>query len=109
MYISLRHSKLKPGEAGEVARRINADLLPLMRTIRGYRAYYVFHTAADEVAAVSMYEDEAGVKESDRVAVEWVRANLSDLIFHGPEVVDGVVIVSDENVGGAPIYGSEAG
>ena len=74
--------------------RLNQGFVPILRGSPGFVAYYIITGGAGTVAAVSVFEDRAGVDESTRRAAEWVADNLADFALSGPEVVAGEVTVT---------------
>ncbi len=74
-----------PGNESEVKRIISE--------IDGFKAYYLVRTA-DGTASISVYEDEAGTEESNRVAAAWIAENLPDLTVANPQISAGEVVLS---------------
>ena len=66
----------------------------LISGIGGFRAYYLIRSAGGGAVSVSVYDDEAGIEESNRVAAEWIRENLPDLEVSPPQVTSGEVVIS---------------
>ena len=64
----------------------------LLRGVPGFVAYYAVR-AGDELATVTVCDDQAGTQESSRRAAEWVRQNLPGGAAAAPEVVEGEVFV----------------
>ena len=65
----------------------------LISGISGFRAYYLLR-ADDAAVSVSVYDDQAGTDESNRVAAEWIRDNLPDLSISPPHVSAGEVAIA---------------
>ena len=70
-----------------------ADVKSLVSGIDGFRAYYLVRTA-DGTVSISVYDDEAGANESNRVAADWIRENLPELGGSAPQVSAGEVVIS---------------
>lgn len=70
-----------------------ADVKSLVSGIDGFRAYYLVRTA-DGTVSISVYDDEAGANESNRVAADWIRKNLPELGGSAPQVSAGEVVIS---------------
>ena len=70
-----------------------ADVKSLVSEIDGFRAYYLVRTA-DGTVSISVYDDEAGANESNRVAADWIRENLPELGGSAPQVSAGEVVIS---------------
>lgn len=61
--------------------------------IDGFGPYYLVRTAGGTVS-ISVYDDEAGANESNRVAADWIRENLPELGGSAPQVSAGEVVIS---------------
>jgi hypothetical protein len=89
-----RYAGLDPHAIDEVARRINADLVPIISQIPGFVAYCALHTGADVVASISIFEDQAGADESTRKTAVWVKQHLASLVPNPPQFTAGNVIAA---------------
>jgi hypothetical protein len=65
----------------------------MMSAIDGFRSYYLLRTA-DGAVSMSVFDDEAGVDESNRVAAAWIRDNLPEIEVGAPSVSAGEVVIS---------------
>ena len=68
------------------------DVEQLLRDVPGFVAYYAIR-AGDELATVTVCEDQAGTQESSRRAAEWVRQNLTGAAMAAPEITEGEAII----------------
>jgi hypothetical protein len=93
MYASLRRYKTTPGGAGELAQRVNQGFVPIISQAPGFVAYYVVDAGNDVVASVSVFLDQAGAEESNRMAAGWVKENIAELVAGAPEITAGAVTV----------------
>jgi hypothetical protein len=93
MYASIRKYKTQTGASAELARRVNQGFVPIISQAPGFVAYYVVDAGNDVVASVSVFQDQTGAEESNRMAAEWVKGNLAELIAGPPEVTAGTVTV----------------
>jgi hypothetical protein len=64
----------------------------LLRDVPGFAAYYAIR-AGDELATVTVCEDQAGTQESSRRAAEWVRQNLTGASVGAPEITEGEAFI----------------
>jgi hypothetical protein len=64
----------------------------LLRDVPGFVAYYAIR-AGDELATVTVCEDQAGTQESSRRAAEWVRQNLTGASVGAPEITEGEAFI----------------
>jgi len=90
MYVSIRRYETTSVE--EVARRVQAGFVPIMRQAPGYIAYYAIDAGAGVVASISIFETQAQAEDSTRLAAEWVRQNIVELLAGPPELTSGVVV-----------------
>lgn len=68
------------------------EIEQLISGIDGFTAYYLVRTP-DGAASISVFDDEAGAKESNNVARAWVGENLPDLSISPPQVSAGEVVL----------------
>ena len=79
--------------AGEVARRVGEGLVPVLRRLPGFRAYYCFVGEDGRPVSVSIVESRAAAVVANERAREWVAANMADLLPNPPEVTMGEMLV----------------
>ena len=60
--------------------------------IAGFKAYYVLRLA-EGTSTVSVFENQEGAEESNRVAAAWLSENLPDLNVKAPYVTAGDVLL----------------
>jgi heme-degrading monooxygenase HmoA len=92
MYASIRRYKVNPGAAAEIALRVNEGFLPIISKAPGFVSYYVLDAGNDVVASVSVFQDQAGAEESNRMAADWVKQNVASLLGGPPEITAGEVV-----------------
>ena len=95
MHTAIRQYQVDPGSVDEIIRGVNEDLLPLIKDVSGFQAYYALDAGGGRIASVSVFEDRAGAEESSRVAADWVRQNMASLFPNPPEVLEGEVVAHD--------------
>jgi hypothetical protein len=79
-------------DPGEVARRVNEGLVPLISQIPGCLAYY-WADAGDKVMfSASIFDSQAGAAEADRRAPDWVRQHIATLLPNPPQITAGDVV-----------------
>ncbi|MHC4215628.1 MAG: hypothetical protein ACYSWP_19945 [Planctomycetota bacterium] len=59
--------------------------------------YYVIDAGNDQMASISVFKDQAGAEESNRIASDWVKQNIASLLPGPPEIVAGEVVAHTEN------------
>jgi hypothetical protein len=82
-------------EVEDVLAQIQDGFVPLVQAVPGLRLYLA--AANPETRAlfsVGVFADEAGVAESNRIAGEWVKANMLDVYEGDPAVHNGVIGVA---------------
>jgi hypothetical protein len=93
MYASIRRYKTSPGAADELVQRVNQGFVPLVSRAPGFVAYYLLDAGNDIVASMSIFQDQAGAEESNRLAADWVRENIASLFEGPPEITAGLMRV----------------
>ena len=68
------------------------DVEQLLSDIPGFVAYYAIRDG-DELATVTVCQDQAGTEESSRRAGEWVRRNLTGGSVAAPEITEGEAFI----------------
>lgn len=69
------------------------DIRAVIGEVPGFHAYYLVKTGEGTVS-VTVCDDEAGTAASNRVAAEWIAANMSGLGVAAPSVAAGEVLIS---------------
>lgn len=95
MYAVIRRYEADVAASNEVVRRVQEGFLPLFRQRPGFVAYHVIDAGDGVIASISIFDNHAEANESTRVAAEWVKANLADLVQGPPEIISGKVALSD--------------
>ncbi len=104
MHAAIRQYQVDPGSVDEITRGVNEGLLPTIKEVYGFQAYYVVDAGGGRMASVSVFEDRAGAEESTRMAADWIRQNMASLVPDPPEVLEGEVVVHDAASAG-PVSG----
>src|SRR5216683_5857105 len=93
MFAAIRRGKIKPGMAGEFAKRVKDGALPVMKQMDGFKAYYLVMGADDTVIAVSLYTNKVIAEASTQKLPPWIKENLGPLMASPTEPIDGEVVV----------------
>ena len=104
MHAAIRQYQVDPGSVDEIRRGVNEGLLPRIKEVYGFQAYYAIDAGGGRMASISVFEDRAGAEESTRMAADWRRQNMASLIPNPPEVLEGEVVVHDAASAG-PVSG----
>ena len=95
MYAVIRHYRFKPEDGKKIDQLVREGFVPLIKKAKGFVRYYWLDTGAGEGASLSVFQDKAGADESIRLAADFVKANLSELLAQKPEVIEGAVQAHD--------------
>jgi hypothetical protein len=91
MYITMRrYSGTKWSDEG--AKKVQADLLPIIRKVKGFKDYYCVDGGNGVLTTVSVFDDKEGAEESGRTSATWVKENLKSMVPNLPEVTSGTVV-----------------
>jgi hypothetical protein len=93
MYGVVRRYQSDAGLVDELARRVREGFVPIISRAEGFVAYYVVDAGEGAVASISLFEDSAAANESTRMAADWVKQNLAELVEGPPEITAGEVVV----------------
>ena len=104
MHVAIRQYQVDPGSVDEIRRGLNEGLLPKIKEVYGFQAYYAIDAGGGRMASISVFEDRAGAEESTRMAADWRRQNMASLIPNPPEVLEGEV-VAHEAASAGPVSG----
>jgi heme-degrading monooxygenase HmoA len=93
MYTAIR--MYTTSDAAELARRVQAEFVPMVRDLPGFMGYYVVDAGDGHIASITVCDDREAVAESTDRAAAWVQERLGSLITSGPEVLIGDTVVSE--------------
>ena len=91
MYASIRRYKVESKSVGEVFRQANEGFVPSISKVPGFVGYYGVDAGNGALVTISLFNNQTGAKESERLAAEWVGKNISHLIPAPPEITTGEV------------------
>ena len=94
MYATIRKYRNMRSVA-EAARRAEAELVPVLKRVPGFRAYYIIDCGEGVTASISVFDGREGALASNEQAVAGVLEHLAD--GHDgqpPEVTVGRVLVA---------------
>jgi len=94
MFAAIRRAKVKPGMAQEFARRVEAGALPVMKSMDGFKGYYLVFGGDDTVIAVSLFTNKDVAQGSTQKLMPWIKENLGPLLAAPTEPIDGEVAIS---------------
>ncbi len=93
MYVSIRRWKVNPNTVNEFLRQVKEGFVPIISKGPGFIAYYGIDEGYGVWVAVSIFETKAGAEESNKMAEDFVKKNLTSFVLGPPEISDGEVVV----------------
>lgn len=93
MFVSIRRYKINPSTYNDLARSIKDGFVPLISKAPGFVEYTSFRSGEDTLITVSTFRDKNGADESNRLAADFIRQNLSHLGLSSPEIWSGETLV----------------
>ena len=76
----------------EVAKRVSEGFVPLISEHQGFVAYYFVDDSEEGVVfSTSVFEDQSDEEDSNRLAADYVKANLAELLPNPPQITAGQV------------------
>jgi heme-degrading monooxygenase HmoA len=95
MFSSIRRYTVKQGTVEELTRRVQEGFVPIVRSMPGFRGYYLVNGGPEVLIAISVFDDADGALASNEQAADWVRKNILDTTAGKPEVIVGDVVISE--------------
>ena len=95
MYAAVRHYHFKPEDSKKIDQLVQEGFVPLIKQAKGFVRYYWLDTGAGEGASLSVFQDKVGAEESIRLAADFVKANMAELLNQKPEVIEGPIKAHD--------------
>src|SRR5260370_7526387 len=99
MYGTVRRSRVRLGTVPQAVKYVRGNLLPLLRQIPGFTAYYLFNAENSTVASVIIYQTADGANAANHVASRWFRSDWPSFQLLPPEMAVAEVL-TDEGAGG---------
>lgn len=91
MVASIRQYQTTHDAAAELARSVQEGFVSITASAPGFIAYYVVDAGDDQLASVSIFHDQAGAEDSNRMAASQARDCLAQLVAGAPIVTAGAV------------------
>ena len=95
MFAVIRHYHFDKKDSAEIDRLIEQEFVPLIRKAKGFERYYWLDTGEGEGASFGVFRDKEGADESVRLAAEFVRTKMAQLLRQKPEIVEGPIKAHD--------------
>jgi riboflavin synthase len=83
----------------EVTSKVKETLVPQIRELPGFAAYYLIEAGNGVVSSLGLFETSEQADESTKVVAKWITdENLSTAIPNAPKITSGEVIVQSDRV-----------
>ena len=91
MYAVIRRYRFKSEDSEKISKLIQEGFVPLLKKANGFISYNWLDTGTGEGASLSVFQDKAGADESIRLAADFVKESMPELLNQKPEVIEGLV------------------
>jgi hypothetical protein len=91
MHGVLRYYAVDAKHVDEIARRVAADGIKIIKAIPGFVSWGLLDAGHGQFVTYSVFETKTGTEESTRKAAAWIRENIASMIPSPPRVVEGEV------------------
>ena len=95
MYAVVRHYHFRKEDSEKIDQLVQEGFVPLIKKAQGFVRYYWLDTGEGEGASLSVFDEKAGADESIRLAADFVKEHMSQLLIQKPEVIEGPVKAHD--------------
>ena len=92
MYATLRKVQIHPGTAEEIARRVEAGFVPMVRAMSGLVAFSLIDHG-EMMSTVTLFEERGQAEQANQQAAAWVKEQLNGLIAGPLEMNVGSVVI----------------
>lgn len=92
MYASIRRYE-GSGRVDKITQLVKEDLLPILRKVPGFIAYYGIDARYGVAVTVTIFEDRGAAVKANKLAEKWAEGVLSSNFIKSPEVISGEVLV----------------
>lgn len=91
MYATIR-SYSATGSVEEIVRRVEAKVLPMLKSHTGFRGYWA-GKSEDGVFSISLFDSQANAESAQEMVRGIVAANLAELLPRPPVIIKGEILV----------------
>jgi hypothetical protein len=94
MFINISRATVAPGAASEIARQVQASLVPLIGKEPGFLGYYLLSAPeTNEVMTISMFREQTAAEAAKGKTLQWIRQHIATLLPSGIQFTTGQVQV----------------
>ena len=99
MHGTVRRYRVRLGTVPQAVNYVRGNLLPLLRQIPGFTAYYLFNAENNTLASVMIYQTADGASAANHIASRWFRSDWPSFQLLPPEMAVAEVL-THEGAGG---------
>jgi len=94
MYATIRrYEGVDSARTNEVVGKVNETLVPQLRKLPGFAAYYLIEAGNGVLSSLGLFETSAQAEESGKLASKWINdEHLSTVIPSAPKITNGTVV-----------------
>ena len=93
MFATVRRYRGQKGTIGEVARKVQTHLVPLLSRQPGFISYAAIDAGNDVAVSISVFQDSASADAANKIALQWAQQNIAAQVGT-PEILTGQVVAS---------------
>ena len=93
MYATIRrYEGVDSARTNEVVGKVNETLVPQLRKLPGFAAYYLIEAGNGVLSSLGLFETSAQAEESGKLASKWINdEHFSTVIPSAPKITNGTV------------------
>jgi len=95
MFAVIRHYRFDKKDSAEIDRLVQEGFVPIIRKAPGFVRYYWLDSGDGEGASFGVFRDKAGADESVRMAADFVKNRMAQLLREKPEIIEGTIRAHD--------------
>ncbi len=96
MHAVFRRYRIRLGAVEAAAERAHDGLVPDLRRVPGFAAYYLVHAGNDTLASIALFQTEESAAVGERLLNDWFRHDWPVFQAVPPELTRGAVLVHEE-------------
>ena len=94
-----RYEGVDATRMNEVTSKVKETLVPQLRELPGFAAYYLIEAGNGVVSSLGLFETSEQADESTKVVAKWITdENLNTAIPNAPKITSGKVIAHSDRV-----------
>jgi hypothetical protein len=88
MFISIRKYRIE-GSLDELTAKVEAEFVPILRGMPGFRGYQLLDCGGGQAASISMFDSRDSAMASNDRARDWVARSIAHMLPGAPEITAG--------------------